>query len=462
MEANFIKSNPIFDDVPESQIEWMLTEGEFIDYQPGDFLFQKGEIPDFLHIVVKGEFIVYFLQAGERRMFGEITSGEITGILPYSRMNDTAGYGEAKVKSSVFTLHKKHFPTMIHDHYELTSAFVHQMTNRVRSFTSLQLQDEKLMALGKLSAGLAHELNNPASAIVRSAQALQEHLRLIPEGFKQVIKIRASDQEIDAVNNLLFQKIDNAGNLQISLMEKTEKEDDIADWLEEHGVEDGYEIASNLIEYSMGEEDLDFVLDQVGEDDFPAVIQWIESNLNTEKMVDEIEEAASRIAELVQSVKGYTHMDQAKVEQEVDLHVGLNSTLTMLKHKIRQNQVEVIQEYAKDLNSIRGFPGELNQVFTNLIDNALDAMESKGGQLRIKTWNDNKFVRLNIQDTGTGISEEHLRRIFDPFYSTKEMGKGTGMGLDVVKKIMNKHKAVINVQSEPGNTVFELCFSVSV
>lgn len=462
MNPEIIHSNPIFDDVPEAQIEWMISKGEIKTYQPGEFIFRRGEAADHLLIIESGEFQVYFDQDGERRYAGDLVAGDVTGVLPYSRMKQAGGFGEAKVESVVFTLHRDHFQEMIHDHYELTSTFVHHMTNRVRTFAQIQLQNEKLMALGKLSAGLAHELNNPASAIVRSAQALQKHLQLVPDNFKKVLKMKATDEDIDVLNGLLFDKLSSKDLPRLSLMEKTELEDELADWLEDNGVEDGYDMTDNLVEFRFTEEDLELVLETVGADFLGPVVKWLDSNVGTERMVGEIEEAASRIAELVQSVKGYTHMDQANDMQKVDLHIGLDNTLTMLKHKVKQNKVEIVQEYAEKLNPVMGFPGELNQIFTNLIDNALDAMEEKGGQLKIKTWNDGKFVRLDIQDSGSGIPEDKLRKIFEPFYTTKEMGKGTGMGLDVVSKIVNKHKGVINVQSKPGKTVFELCFSASV
>ncbi len=461
MTVDFIQSIPVFKDIPVPQIEWMLANGEVTEYKEGDILFQSGSPTDHLIIIESGEFRLSLSSNNEVRFVGELVPKMVTGVLPYSRMTHASGLAIAKEPSRILTLHRDKFPEMIREHYELTAALVHQMTDRARRFTTSQLQNEKLMSLGKLSAGLAHELNNPASAIVRSAQALQKHLQLVPESFKMVMTIDATEAQVDAVNDLLFNKIEQ-GEKEMSLMERTELEDDLADWLEDHGVEDGYEIAGTLVGFSFTIEELEGVTEEIPETHFAGVIKWINDNLTTDKMVGEIAEAAARIAELVKSVKGYTHMDRAKDMQKFDIHPGLTSTLTMLKHKIKQNQIEVVKDFCQELNPVMGLPGEINQVFTNIIDNALDAMEKEGGTLTIRTWNDGNFARIDIQDSGPGIPEDILGRIFDPFFTTKEMGKGTGMGLDVVNKIVTKHKGMISAKSEPGKTVFELCFPKAV
>ena len=427
-------------------------------------MFEKGSKTDHFLIMLSGEFRIFIQQNGDTRFFTEMQPGQLTGVLPYSRMKEATGFAQAKEKSEVFALHRDCFPDMIHDHYELTAALVHHMTDRARNFTSRQYQNEKLVSLGKLSAGLAHELNNPASAIVRSAQELQKHLKLIPENFKAVINLDVTPEQVDEVNGILFSKIEAGERSDLSLMERTEMEDEIADWLEDNGgVEDGYELAGTLVDFGFSTDELDNMSSQVKEQDFPNVIKWIDDNLTTDKMVKEIADAAQRIAELVQSIKGYTHMDRSSAMQKVDLHPGIVSTLTMLKHKVKQNKVDVVMDFCKELNPVMGHPGELNQVFTNLIDNALDAMENtENAQLKITTWNDEKYVRIDIKDSGPGIPPDVLDKIFDPFFTTKEMGKGTGMGLDVVAKIIQKHKGVINVNTEPGKTVFELCFTKAV
>lgn len=460
--TNVFRSMPIFAEVPDAQLEWMAAHGRTFTLQPGDALFERDNAVNELQILLKGKISVYFQQNDQLRMVGTLKSLDVTGVLPYSRMEFARGSGKANEPCTIFALSKSHFPDMIRDHHELTAAFVHFMSDRVRNFTSVQIQNEKLMALGKLSAGLAHELNNPASAIVRSSQALKKHLGILPDSFKHVTKIRIDDAQVDQVNNLMKVRIDAYGTLQRTLMERADQEDELTDWLEDNGMEDGTETAENLVEFGFSVEDMEAIMEATSAEHFISVITWIQNNLITEKMVGEIEDASKRIAGLVNSVKGYTHMDQSQDEQPVDVHEGLKNTLTMLQHKLRKNKIEVAMEFAEDLNKVAGLPGELNQVWTNIIDNAIDAMEAAGGTLRLHTFNQGGFVRLDIQDSGTGIPEEVLGRIFDPFFTTKGVGKGTGLGLEIVHKLVTKHHGDIKVRSQPGATVFELCFPAYV
>lgn len=446
--------------VPATELEWMARAGKEWDLAEGDFLFKRDQASDNLHILLEGKLRLYGLVNGSQREFGAMESGDITGVLPYSRMKIAGGFGQATEPCRVFSLHRDHFPEMIRENYSLTSAFVHKMTNRVRSFTALQQQNEKLMALGKLSAGLAHELNNPASAIVRSATNLKDHLKAIPEGFKKVIAVKMDGSEIDAVNEILFRNLDSGMVEGMSLMERSSCEDEVAEWLEDKGVEDGYEIAENLVDFGFSEEDLEELSSRVPDNHFVPIIHWINNNLITEKMVLEISEASQRIAELVGSVKSYTHMDQSLDKQDVDLAKGIRNTLRMLQHKLKKGPVKVVENFSAEAATVTGFPGELNQVWTNLIDNAIDAMEESAEKvLEIKSWRDkhgNTYV--SIIDSGSGIPEDVLSRIFDPFYTTKEVGQGTGLGLDVVKKIIeDQHKGRIKVESRPGRTEFNIC-----
>lgn len=456
--AEVFRSMPVFSGVPDPQIQWLIDHGSIFTLQAGEYLFQRDQSVTALQIILTGKISVYFQQNDQKRILGTLEAKDVTGVLPYSRMESARGYGRANEESMVFALPKSLFPEMIREHHELTAAFVHFMSDRVRNFTNVQVQNEKLMALGKLSAGLAHELNNPASAIVRSSQALKKHLGILPDSFKNVTKIRMEDAQVDRVNQLMTARIKAYGAVQLSLMERSEQEDEVTDWLEDNGLEDGTEVAEHLVEFGFEVDDLEEILEASTEAYFPSVINWIINNLITEKMVGEIEMASKRIADLVTSVKGYTHMDQSQDEQAVDVHEGLQNTLTMLQHKLGKRKIEVVKEFAPDLNKVSGLPGELNQVWTNIIDNAIDAMEASGGTLLLRTFNQGDFVRLDIQDSGTGIPPEIVSQIFDPFFTTKGIGKGTGLGLEIVHKLVTKHKGDIKVRSQVGETVFELCF----
>ena len=443
-------------EIPEEQLKWITEQGELLTIKGGDFLFERGDPMVYLFVILEGKFNIKVEQGGQFRNVGSFEPFSITGVLPYSRAVEARGFADAIGESKILRLHKDHFKYMITHHEELTTALVHIMSTRIRSFTKLEQQNDKMTALGKLSAGLAHELNNPSAAVVRSAQSLKKHLSLLPQSFKSVIKIRMSDDKVDAVNNLLFSKIEE-GVKSLTLMEKTEMEDEIAEWLEAQGVEDGYEMAENFVDFGFNSEDLQLISDQVPEVDMLPVINWINQNLTTEKLVSEIGEASQRINDLVMSVKSYTHMDRAPEKQPANIHEGINNTLTMLNHKIKKSQIEVEQNY-KVSGDVSIFVSEMNQVWTNLIDNAIDAMEkTEAKKLTINTWDDGEFVNVDVKDSGVGIPEEVVDNIFDPFFTTKAVGKGTGLGLDVAQQIITQHNGRIKVTSRPGETIFNVC-----
>lgn len=467
MEAllTFLQELEPLQKVPTDQLNWLIENSEQITYDKGGEAFTPGQKADHLIIILEGKFNIKLYREGQVRQLGELIAGDITGLLPYSRMTSTSAKASALVTSKVLSLHKDKFPQMITSHFELTQAFVHVMTNRVRSFTTLQIQNEKLMSLGKLSAGLAHELNNPASAIVRSSQALREHLKGQPESFKKVVSIKMTNQQIDFVNDMLFAKIDNSASTELSLMERNDLEDELTDWLEDHGAQDTFEIVENLVEFGFSVADLESIKEHTGDDHLLPVVRWINNNLSTEKLVEEINEASERISELIKSIKSYSYMDQTKDRQEVEIHAGIRNTITMLKHKVKKGQIILIEDFAHELPTVKGFPGELNQVWTNILDNAIDALSEQESNtnptITIKTTLDGDFVRTYITDNGPGIPENMVNNIFDPFFTTKEMGKGTGLGLDVVMKIVRQHRGEVKVQSKPGKTTFEVCLPVN-
>ncbi|HEX2900187.1 MAG TPA: ATP-binding protein, partial [Bacteroidia bacterium] len=452
-----VQGIPELKEVPLADLQWLVESADFVTYPCGSNLFVPGQPADKLFIIVEGAFKIFAMQNGHRVEVMEMEAGGITGVLPYSRMKEAGGYAEAKTDSVAIALHRDRFPDMVCYHHALTEALVHFMTSRVRAFTQFQQQNDKLASLGKLSAGLAHELNNPAAAVVRSSGALKKHLQAIPDKFKKIMHIKVDDAEVDVVNDVIFRRIQNGGKSAKTLMERTALEDELADWMDERGFENAFEWAETLADFEFNIADLEEVNQVVPDQSLAAVIGWIVSNLITEKMVNEIADASKRISELVGSVKHYTHMDRSNDRQPTDMHAGIRSTLTMLGYKIRNHKVSVEEKFAPDLPLVPAFPGEVNQVFTNIIDNAVDAMEATGGKLTIFTRQDGDFVKIDITDTGTGIPPEILAKIFDPFFTTKDIGKGTGLGLDVVQQIMkNRHRGDVKVQSQPGQTTFML------
>lgn len=450
-----------FKSLPENQLQWLADKGKVLAYGDGEKIFTKGDAINEMRILLKGEVNFFIEQAGNLRNIGTIEKGEITGKLPFSRMKAATGEGIVAGNSLVYSLHQDHFPEMIRSHHELVEVLVHVMTDRVRDTTRMQQQNDKMMALGKLSAGLAHELNNPSAAVVRSAYELKRHLSNIPENFKRVIKIRATEKTVDKVNDLVFSKITSFGKAPLSLMQKTELEDALTEWLEQNEINNAFEIVETLAEFGMKPDNLEEVKTWLRPEDKAPVIGWLAQVLTTEKLVGEIEEAAKRINSLVSSVKGYTHMDQAPEKHLTDVHVGIRNTLTMLNHKLKKNNIKLTENFQADLPQANIFVSEMNQVWTNIIDNAIDAMEGRSNNtLEIKTEKSQQFINVSIIDNGPGIPKEIHDKIFDPFFTTKSIGKGTGLGLEVVRQIISQHNGKVYVNSEPGRTEFVVCFPI--
>ena len=451
----------VFSNVPDAQLQWFMDNSVDRIIPDGELLFAAGDPITGPHVVVAGGIQFYFMQNGTKREFVIFHAGEVTGYLPYSRGKIAIGAASAVGELQLMSFPTERVQEMIKDHFELTQALVHVMSNRVRNFTAQQQQNEKMMALGKLSAGLAHELNNPASAIVRDSDSLKKHLRLEPKMFKEMALINIDEEQVNVLVNRLFGLLAETGRTQLTLKQRTVLEDEIADWFSDHDIENGYVIAESFVDFNFSITDLEAFSDSIPAESVSPVFNWLSNLLVTERMVEDIQQSSKRIADLVSSIKTFTHMDRAQVKEFADIHIGIRNTLTMLGYKIRKGNISVIEHYDESLPPVKALIGELNQVWTNLIDNAVDAMEiNKKGVLTIKTERDGEFVQVTITDDGPGIPEDTIYSIFDPFFTTKAMGKGTGMGLEVVQRIISQHNGSVKVKSVPGCTEFTVCFPI--
>ena len=447
-----LRTFPTFVDVPVEQLEWLARESEVRFYD--DYVLRPGDATEYMMVVLDGGFRVYSIQNQQQKEIMVQMAGAVTGMLPFSRMTTSPIYAEVVGAMTTLELHRSKFHDMMRANYELMGVVVHQMIDRVRTFTSAHFQNEKLMSLGKLSAGLAHELNNPASAIVRSAEDLHSSSVSPSESLRRIHRLDLSDQEVEGLAPIL-DRIADRPPLRTSLIERGRREEALIDWLADHNLSDDH--AEVLADASVEVSDLDEIASCVAAQSLPALFVWLQTELHRQKAVTEIAESSRRISTLIRSIKAYTRMDQVHDMQQVDINEGIRNTLMILQHKIRKNSVQLEAQLSETLPTIKGFPGELNQVWTNLMDNALDAMK-EGGTLTVYTGLEKNSVIFRVTDTGAGISSENLQRIFDPFFTTKDVGEGTGVGLDVVQKVVTSHGAKIQVESRPGHTEFTVCF----
>lgn len=443
-------------DLPQSEIDFLCSVGELGEIEEGAIVFENGEPAEYLFFLIQGSVQFQIEADGAIVYAGSMSGGEIGGMLPYSRMTHYTGRAVALEKSRGFRVHKRHFPAMSASAPNLVQRLVGMMSDRVREATRMQQQREKMMALGKLSAGLAHELNNPAAAIRSTTSALLERLSVMPERVVRLGRHELSEDQLRTLSSLP-QVLAAEQKPALKALERSHREDEIADWLREHGIRSAYTMAETFVEAGMEAECLEKLAAETPKEALEDVLCWVEGHTAVFNLVREVSSAAERISGLVESIKSYSHMDRAPTRQYTDVHDGIETTLTMLGHKLKRRHVEVIRRYSQDAPAILALPGELNQVWTNLIDNAIDAMPEHGGILEIETRRTNFGVMVCIADNGSGIPQELQSRIFDPFFTTKAVGEGTGLGLDIAQRIITRqHQGFIDVESRPGRTVFQV------
>lgn len=450
-----LRSFDLFADMPDAHLQWIVDHSTLKHFEVGDYLFRQGEPANAMYVLLEGVMQFVFVRNNQTLPGGTQTAGMVGGVLPYSRMTHYAGDGKIMAPSRYLIIHKRHFADMVHMSPLLGQRLVAHMSDRVRFATESRQQHEKMLALGKLSAGLAHELNNPATAVRRASLALQEKFSSLPSLVAELAALTISEEQFCAVDVLqthVSKRAAHAGRL--STLEQSEREDDVTDWLDDHDVDDSWLLAEALAESGFTPDDLEKVADTIPEPALPAMMRWLTFSLSANGMMEEIASAASRIADLVASVKSYSHMDQAPDREACDIHKGIDSTLTMLGHKLKNKTIMVKRTYG-DLPSIPVFISQLNQVWTNILDNAIDAVP-ENGTIRIETAHDLDYAIVHIIDNGSGIPDDVKPRIFEPFYTTKDVGQGSGLGLDIVQRIVIQHQGTIAVDSEPGNTVFTI------
>jgi signal transduction histidine kinase len=438
-----LKRHPIFGDQSDEHLQWLAEGGTEIVLQPGEILFHPGDKADAMFVLFEGN-ATFRRKNDISGATIEAPEGTVTGQLPYSRLQTFQGTGLANTRVRVGRFPKELFPEMSLRMPELVGRLVALMLDRTRDITRLDERRDKLASLGKLSAGLAHELNNPAAAAKRSATLLRDAIARMQDAEDRWDNVNPSAEQRAAVRRILDQPRNGS---QVSSVERSDREEEVAQWLEQEGADDAWDLAPALVESGLKCEEIDS-LPLEG-------VRTVAANFAANALVHEIEQSTTRIFELVKAIKEYSYMDQAPM-QEVDVQSGIENTVTILGYKLKKASVEVVREYT-ELPRACAFGSELNQVWTNLIDNAIDAMRDSAKRiLLIRTWSDGVYVCVEIGDTGPGIPKDLKDKIFDPFFTTKGVGEGTGLGLDTVLRIVQRHRGTISVESVPGDTRFRV------
>ncbi|BCS31146.1 sensor histidine kinase [Luteitalea sp. TBR-22] len=428
----------ILESVDDSGRAWLAERAEDRTFEAGQDIFVAGETAEWMAMMIAGEVHVLRPDTGEPFIF--VHEGDVSGVLPYSRMVTLRATARAVQRSRAALLHKRHFPDLLRELPEVGERLVWMMADRIREQAVSETHREKLMALGKLSAGLAHELNNPAAAVQRAAA--------------QLCTLLTELQESAAGEAPIGRHLCSTTAADPDPIERADHERALRQWSRAEGHDIPRDALAALADAGLGVAEVTELLAGVPREAIAGLVVRTTMAWRARALVTDIERATTRIADLVGAIKEYSYRDQAPV-QTVDIKASLERTLTVFTPRLKHG-VTIERAYEADLPPVEANAGEITQVWTNLIDNAVDAMQERG-TLRVAARREGDAVVVEIGDSGPGIPPDRVRQIFEPFFTTKPMGEGTGLGLDIVRGIARRHKGGVRLlHSRPGDTVFEV------
>lgn len=442
---------------PRAELDWLVSHGYLRHFDRGEIVVRKSEPVAASWLVLSGHLAIHVNRGLGPRKVLEWSEGDVVGLLPYSRMSAAPGDIVVVEPSDTLKLDREHLPALIRECPSITTALVHIMVDRTRLFTSSDLQDEKMVSLGRIAAGLAHELNNPASAAVRSARQLTGALAECEAASRSLGLTQLTETQFEAVDRARSACAATPPSA-LGPVERSDREEALAEWLEAHGADPG--AAASLVETAITIEALEALSSAVHAQDLEATIRWVAACCVVGTLTTDVERAASRVHELVGAVKRFTYMDRSQAPDAIDVSQGLRDSVALLAHKARAKSVGVSVEIDPHLPPVLAIGSDLNQVWTNLIDNALDAVPD-GAQVTIAVAREVDFVIARVIDGGPGVPAEIQERIFEPFFTTKPIGEGTGLGLDIARRLVRRNGGDIEVDSRPGRTEFRVTVPVA-
>jgi signal transduction histidine kinase len=452
-----LRAIPALDGLIDTEYDWLATHATERVGPDGVLIFREDEPSHHMNIILRGEVMAQRRKSGPVARFVGRTS-RLTGKLPFSRMKSWGADGRTVGQVWVLDIHEDLFDEMLHAIPSMAQRCVALLLDRVRDFTRMDEQAEKLLALGKLAANLSHELNNPASAAQRSAVSLSTELRESDETKYRLGRMFRSDEELERYSAWTKGAWDHIrasaafSPLPQSPLDASDYEEEIARWLEDHHVSTPWSIGPTLAEARIPVPMLDSLAGAISPQTLSSALASFASALRVERMADTVVDSSGRIFELISAIRGYSFMDQAPV-QDVDLPLSIENTLTMFRS--RTAHVKIAVEFEPGLPQVSAYGSELNQVWSALIENALDAMHDRG-TLTVSIRISGQVSIVEIKDDGPGIAEEIQSRIFEPFFTTKPLGTAMGLGLDTVQRIVNKHGGTVALDSRPGATCFQV------
>jgi signal transduction histidine kinase len=456
---DFLRKQLLFTGLSENDLIWLELMSEPVSIPQGEYLMKEGGQGDGLYIASEGEFEVSKRSGNQDVTLAVRGPGQIFGEMSLLDGTPHSASVRALKEGHLFKIGSAVFLDLLATRPQATLAILRTITERLRNTEVMLRQNEKMAALGTLSAGLAHELNNPAAAAKRSAAQLRDTLVEWQRAASDLATLSPDQRRMETLNGLRAEMSQRAAApVGLDPLARSDREGAVQEWLEEHGLDEAWQIAPSLVTFGWDVPALEKLGGDFG-DSVGIVARWLGVGCSVYALLDEVSASAERISEIVKAVKSYSYLDQAPIQQ-VDLHEGLENTLVMLRHKLKTG-VQIKRDYAPDLPRIEAHGSELNQVWTNIIDNAIDAMQGKG-ELRLRTYRENDNVVVEITDNGPGIPPEIKDRIFEAFFTTKPPGVGSGLGLHISYNIVEEHRGQIKVDSKPGATTFQVTLPIQL
>lgn len=437
--AEILRGLPYFADLPEDLLSDVCEGSEQLEVEPDTLIIEEGTDSEDMFVIIDGELLVTKRSGDKDVVLARLGPKEVVGEMALLDQAPRTATVKASQESHLIRIPVAAFEELLQEPTVVRRMFK-TVTSRLRNIEETLRHEERMAALGRMAAQLMHELNNPAAAVSRSTQELSRIYTQLGEETRALAGALAGDGQLAAPEP----------PESMSALERGDLEDSVARWLEDRGVANPWDLAPGLVEAGWDPDSLGLATEGMNDELATRFARWIGLRATAEQVIGEIAIAAKRIAELVRIVKDYSYLDQAPV-QELDIKEGIKDTLILLKHKLRH--IEVVTDLDEDLANVEAPGRDVNQVWTNLIDNAADAMDGEG-TLSIRATNSGDEVVVEIADTGPGMSTDVVERIFDPFYTTKEPGKGTGLGLHTVHTIVGRIGGDIEVDSGPSGTTF--------
>lgn len=458
MNLQDLRKSPLFEGLSDDELQHLMNNAKPVSLRAGEALMKQGEPGDTAFVVVSGGFEVT-KQSGQSMIKIDVRSpGDVLGEMALLSQAPRSATVTAVTDSETLCISKEVFDNLLSTSPSAAKAVLHWTMARLSQNDALLHQQERMAALGTLSAGLAHELNNPAAAAQRSASELSKTLLRLQILTHQIEETAFKKDQVGWLDSFMQESSRRFSSpLKLEALEKIDLVDQLQAWLEANGVESSWEFAPAMVNFGWNVEELEKLK---GSAFFDLSVQWLGMGCMTMGLLSEVQHATERVSQIVQAMKSYTYLDQAPL-LEVDVHDGLENTLVIMQHKLKQG-VTVKREYTSNLPRIEAYASELNQVWTNIIDNAIDAMNGKG-EIILRTYEEDDHVVVEIIDNGPGIPEEIQLRIYEPFFTTKPPGKGTGLGLHISHDIIaNRHHGQLLVESKPGETKFKAILPIQM